>query len=415
MSNALAIAATTTTLRNLLSTNMPKRDVLMGALNVTTAPPDLARENNPNLQLNLFLYQTAINAAWRNMDMPRTVRPGETGAPPLPLNLYYLITAYGTDDEDNTLESHRVLGSAMSVLHDHAILDRTEIRASLVGNDLADQIESLRITPWAMNLEDMSKLWTIFQTEYRISAAYEVTVALIDSRVPVRSPVPVLKRGPTDRGPEAQGSLPPTLDTVRPPRSQSAVRLGEDLRIEGSQLDSAGAKVRFAGARIDVPVELDPSSADPGALVVRIPDKIADAGALQRWAPGLYSVALIQRVTGQPTIVSNEVPIALAPQITVAPNNSMPGDIALTVTCEPRIVAGQRVLVIFGERQFDPDSIVTPSNQAAPTTVTFSIPDVAKGEYVVRLRVDGVDSIPVVYAGSPPLPAFDPAQKVVVA
>jgi hypothetical protein len=33
---------------------------------------------------------------------------------------------------------------------------------------------------------------------------------------------------------------------------------------------------------------------------------------------------------------------------------------------------------------------------------------------VVRLRVDGVDSIPVSYTGSPPLPQFDAAQTVSV-
>jgi hypothetical protein len=32
----------------------------------------------------------------------------------------------------------------------------------------------------------------------------------------------------------------------------------------------------------------------------------------------------------------------------------------------------------------------------------------------VRLRVDGVDSIPVIVTGTPPLPAFDPAQQVVI-
>jgi hypothetical protein len=32
----------------------------------------------------------------------------------------------------------------------------------------------------------------------------------------------------------------------------------------------------------------------------------------------------------------------------------------------------------------------------------------------VRLRVDGVDSIPVVYAGTPPVAAFDAAQTVTI-
>ena len=66
---------------------------------MTTLPLDKARGNNNNNQLNLFLYQIARNAAWSNRDIPQQVKPGETGVPPLALNLYYLVTAYGRDDD----------------------------------------------------------------------------------------------------------------------------------------------------------------------------------------------------------------------------------------------------------------------------------------------------------------------------
>jgi len=79
-------------------------------LEVTTQPPDLARKGVTKAQLNLFLYQTVVNAAWRNQDMPRQVRPGENAGPPLALNLHYMITAYGRGDGDNDAVSHRVLG-----------------------------------------------------------------------------------------------------------------------------------------------------------------------------------------------------------------------------------------------------------------------------------------------------------------
>ena len=101
MSNALAIAACTATLRNLLLAGIPALDSSLSDLQVTTQPPDLARRNVTTSQLNVFLYQTVVNAAWRNLDMPRQVRPGETGAPPLPLNLHYLLTAYGRGENDN--------------------------------------------------------------------------------------------------------------------------------------------------------------------------------------------------------------------------------------------------------------------------------------------------------------------------
>src|SRR6185503_15922813 len=99
--------------------------------------------------------------------------------------LYYLLTAY-SDDEDDT-NAHRLLGEAMGVLHDHPLLGAAEIRnatspiADLSDSDLHEQIERVRINLQPLTFEDMSKLWTTFQTHYRVSAAYQVSVVLIES------------------------------------------------------------------------------------------------------------------------------------------------------------------------------------------------------------------------------------------
>lgn len=416
MSNARAIAATTATLRNLLLAQIPFLDSDLSDLEVTTQPLDLARKGITKAQLNLFLYQTVINGAWRNLDMPRQVRPGEAGAPPLALNLHYLITAYGRGETDNDAAGHRVMGGAMSVLHDHPLLGPGEIATSLPNNDLGEQFERLKITPLLMGLEEMSKLWMVFQTQYRISAAYEVTVVLIDSRSPVKSALPVLKRGEADRGAAVVAGLAPSLNEIRPPHSQPATRLGEDIAILGGQLSTMDNTVRFTSSRLAEPIELVPQSGrTPAEIGVHIPGKPEDANALSRWAPGFYTVALVQKRTGVPPITSNELALALAPQITVTPTAATPGTVNLTLTCEPRIVTGQRVLLLFGDRQVEPVSISSPGDPTQPTTLTFAVPGVAAGGYVVRLRVDGVDSIPVVLSGTPPVPAFDPAQRVTVA
>jgi Pvc16 N-terminal domain len=415
MSNTLAIAATTAALRNVLLAQMPDLDSDLSDLEVTTQPPDLARKGITKAQLNLFLYQTVVNGAWRNMDMPRQVRPGETGAPPLPLNLHYLITAYGRGDSDNEAVSHRVLGGAMSVLHDHPVLSRQEIAAALAGNDAGEQFEMLKITPLPLGVEEISKLWMVFQTQYRISAAYEVTVLLIDSRTPVRAALPVLKRGQQDRGPTAITGAAPALREIRLPRSQSAARLGEDIAIAGDRLTLDATTVRFTSMRDLPPIELSPQQGTkPDEVAVHIPDQAEDAQALSRWMPGFYTTGLVQTRAGLPPIVSNELPFALAPRITVTPNQAAAGD-GLTLTCAPRIADGQRVLVLFGGQQIEAThSVANPADQTLPSNVKIKVPQVAAGDYVVRLRVDGVDSIPVSYAGSPPLPQFDPAQTVSV-
>ena len=415
MSNALAIAAATSTIRNLFVNEIPKRDTDLGDLEVTTQPLDLARKNVTKAQLNLFLYQTVINAGWRNLDVPTDVRQGERGVPPLPLNLRYLITAYGRNDTDNDAVSHRVLGGAMSVLHDHPLLGRAEIQTSLAGNDLGNQFERLRITPVTMTLEEMSKLWTTFQTQYRISAAYEVTVVLIDSRRAATAALPVLRQGDPNRGPVAFAGTAPTLTEIRPPRSQSAARLGEDIVLVGTQLTTADTVVRFTHSRIAQPIELTPQPGTrPEELAVHIPNDIEDTAAFSRWVPGLYSAGLVVRRSGTPAIVSNEVPFVLAPRITVAPATAAAGAFTLTITCAPRLAAGQRVMLLFGDRLAAPATLTTPADTSQPTTLTFDLEDVVAGSHIVRLRVDGVDSLPVIAAGTPPQPSFDPAQTVTV-
>lgn len=421
MSNSLAIAAATATIRNLLLNRVPDIDSELGDLEVTTEPPDQARKNRTKPQLNLFLYGTVIAAAWRNHDLPAQVRPGETGNPPLALNLHYLLTAYGRGDSDNDSVSHRVLGNAMGVLNDHPLLGKAEIEAALADNDLGDQIERVRITPQPINVEEMSKLWTIFQSQYRLSVAYEVGVILIDSLRPVRAPLPVIRRGPSDRGAVAVAGLAPALDRLSLPDSQSALRLGEDAILAGANLSTDGVEAVLSGAypegsatedEVIVPVFATGQAEELG---LRLADVADDPEALSRWHPGYYRVSLVQTRPDVPPVSSNALPLALAPRITVAPLAAAAGDLLLTLTCEPRIRAGQRVLLIFGDRQIRPATIDNPADETQPTQLEFTVEDAAAGAYVVRLRVDGVDSIPVVRSGTPPVAAFDPAQTVTIA
>lgn len=408
MSNSLAIGAVTATLRNLLERGLIAD---LPDAKVTTKPLDKARDNNNGNQINLLLYQMVPNAAWRNMDMPRQVKPGETGQPPLPLDLYYLVTAYGRNDDD--VLGHRLMGRAMSILHDHPLLGADEIKAALLNSDLHEQVERVRITPQPLSLDEMSKLWTTFQTQYRISAAYQVAVVLIESTRLARAPLPVLKRGEEDRGAAVLASPSPTLTEVRPPDPQPSARLGDDLTIHGLNLNSDGLTVRFSSLRLPVPIEVKPL---PGGTATQItahlPSRAEDPGALAKWAPGFYTLALVVKRPNLPTWTTNEVPFALAPTIAIAPMSAPPGDISLTVTCSPRLRDGQGVLLLFGERQISVRTISTPADPSMPTTLTFLVPAATEGTYVVRLRVDGVDSLPFVRTGTPPRLEFDANQKV---
>jgi hypothetical protein len=424
MSNSLAIAAVTAALRKLIEDGTKllddgSPDMELTDLEVTTQPLDKARNNKTSNQINLFLYQMVPNAALRNMDMPRQVRSGESSLPPLALNLNYLITAYGKNNEDTL--SHRLLGRAMRIIHDYPVLvasdllGQVEIESLLSESGLDMQPERVRFTPVSMSLDEMSKLWTIFQTQYRISAVYQAAVLLIESTRPVRSRPPVLKRGTEDRGPDVMAAASPLLDGVLLPNSQPSGRLGEDLIIKGKNLDSQKLLVRFSSLRLEDPIEIEPM---PGGSATQIKahldDLPADPNALEKWMAGFYTLSLVVKRQNLPGWCSNELAFSLAPRITVAPNNAPAGYIALIVTCTPRIKKGQRIVLLFGESQFPVQTISTPADISQPTTLKFFIPDAESGTYVVRLRVDGADSLPIILEGTPPRLEYDPGQMVTV-
>lgn len=419
MSTSLAIAATSLALRHLLLEQMQERDAGLGGLNVTVLPPDLARKD-PDVtgpQLNLFLYQTSVNAAWRNQDLPTQTRGGELGRPPLALNLHYLLTAYGETDSI----SHRVLGAAMGVLHDHPLLSREELRDALPGSGVGEQFERLRVTPLPLSVDDLSKLWTALQTQYRVSAGYEVTVVLIDSLGAARAPLPVLRRGAEDRGPMAKAARAPQLEALVYARGQTAARLGETVVLKASQLDLANSTLRFASTRLDQPLTLTPQPGEtPDEVRFTLP--LPGTAAAADWIAGWYSLAAIAGAAGEPKLITNEVAFALAPHAAFVPVVSVNGDdatlrdVTIDVTSAPRCMAGQRVTLAFGDRPVAAQSPPLPPPSPNPPPrfdPQFVVVGVTPAQgYLLRLRVDGVDSIPVIDSGTPPLPGFDPAQQV---
>lgn len=417
MSNAIAIAAVTATLRSLLETGV-RADPDLNDTTVTTQPLDRARDAATTTnQLNLFLYHALPNAAWSNGDASGRVRPGETGLPPLGLKLYYLMTAFGRGDDTTQPFSHQLLGQAMSVLHDHPLLGADEIRAAtavaLPRSDLDQQLERVRITLQPLSLEDVSKLWTGLQTQYRLSVAYEVTVVLIDSARATRTPLPVLSRGV--RAPSSLVPPFPGLQEAVPASGQPSVRLGETLSLGGHHLDGTNVGVVFHHPSWGDPVELAPQA---GATATRILVGIPNQPAT--WPAGFYTVAVrVQRPGETERRTTNELSFSLAPTMTIAPQTAPAGDITFTTTCSPLIAVeprgpdfrfAQRAVLLLRDREIP---ATPPASGTTPVgTLTFVAARVAAGEYFARLRVDGVDSLLVDRSVTPPV--FDPTQRVMV-
>jgi hypothetical protein len=414
MSNSTAIAAVTMTLQAIL-TNGVTSDPDLNDTTVTLLPPDKARGASTANQLNLFLYQVIRNAAWANSDIPRQLQPGETGVPPLPLNLWYLLTAFGRDNDAVQPFGHRLLGKAASVMFDHPVLSAQEIKSAtaviLPTSDLGLQMERIRITLQPLSADEISKLWTGFATQYRLSMAYEVAVVLLESDLPSKTPLPVLTRGKGDSGIGSQADVLsplPELTGVVLPNSQTSARPGDVISLVGTRLD--GTEVSVVIDHVDHlltggPVEIAiPAGTDATAKQVRftIPNDPV------KWPAGFYAVEVWVKPPGEDARRgTKQQMLSMAPSFTITPMTTGAGNIEYTVTVSPQVRPTQKTLLLLGSLPIPADEHATPAE-----TLTFQASAVFAGKYRVRLRVGGVDSILIDRTKTPPM--FDATQEVTV-
>jgi hypothetical protein len=434
MSNALAIAAVTAVLKDLLQDALATPEIPpLGTVRVMTSAPDQIMTGSAEpTQLGLFLHHVTQNSGWRNVGHPSRNGEGQRIAnPPLALDLHYLLTAYGASE----LHREILLGCAMQVFHEVPVLTRKAIAAALrvppngslpaelplvAQAGLADQIEQIKIAPHVLNTEEISKLWTAFQAHYRPTVAYVVTVVLIESTTPARSAPPVLTRGRRlpgatpgevrEEGVVVQSDLvlpAPTLDELVLPQ-RVAIRLGERLSLRGHHLAGTEVRIRFRLLRGDAVLELPTLNATATDSVVQMPPPPPDPPPVPSplnpasWQVGIYevSIALVQGGIERET---NRLPLALAPliQIRRQPADALARLASLEVDCLPPVKVGQRVMLIVGERELTPQPFTAPTSSLA-----FNAPaapdSLPTGSLPVRLRVDGIESLVVNRQATPP-------------
>lgn len=423
MSSPLAIGAVSAVLRNLLDNGMVDVGSPLGSVKVTAVAPDLIKLDDPDAgpSLNLFLYRVTPNQGWRNAALPAYDGSGRRLTnPPLALDLHYLLTAYGSAD----FHAEILLGYAMHLLHERPVLDRAAIRRALDPTplgasilppafqalsvaDLADQVEALTVTPEPTDTEEMSRLWSAMQAHYRPTAAYVVSVVLIEAEKPARNALPVLTRSVT-----AEPSLLPPLPTitrVAPPGGQVAALLGETVRLEGHHLDGTGAVVSFAHPLLESPNTIVIGAVtDASGIDVALPSGPAADAA---WPAGVWTVSLEVTRPGEPRPrTSNVAAMLLAPALDLPPvvaRDAGTGAVTVTPDVHPQVRPSQAAVLALGG-----DTAVADAHPTTTGTLTFAFGDLPAGVRRVRLTVDGVESRLVDRSVTPP--AFAPGQTVSV-
>jgi len=433
MSNALAIASVTAVLRDLLNNGLIDHDVsaTLGNVTVSSLSPDRIdmTSQNQTSRLNLFLYQVMPNAAWRNVGLPSRNGNGDRiSNPPLALNLHYLLTAYGALE----LHAEILLGYGMQLLHETPVLTRNAIRTALappssVGglpslppqmqalftSELAEQVEQIKIVPETPNTEEISRLWSALGAPYRPTAAYQASVVLIESKRSTKSSLPVRARNvyvvpfnqPVIEQVTSQANAGDPIVLNQPVLSgQNLVLLGRGLRGDIVRVNIGGVE--------ETPADVDITDSQ---IIVPVP------ATLQAGVQGVQVIQL--RSMGTPPaphrgVESNLAAFVLRP--TIDPPNSVvftpgagpmiSGTVSLSV--KPAIGDQQRVQLLLN--QFVPVtspptnvtteaySFVAPQRTpvsppfgppGSSQTITIPIKGVKAGRYLVRIQVDGAESL----------------------
>lgn len=177
MSDYIAIADVGETLIELLRYNM--QDLVPADSISLVSPGEI--EGKDSIRLSLFLFQISENIYLKNLEM-EAMGSSRLKAPPLVVDLYYMLTSYSPsgiqDRTERTIEEHRILGRAMQILHDNAVLTGSVLKGSLAANSY-----KLHMTLAPLSLDDMTKMWTTFQGKpFRSSICYLVTPVMIDTK-----------------------------------------------------------------------------------------------------------------------------------------------------------------------------------------------------------------------------------------
>jgi hypothetical protein len=134
------------------------------------SPADLKNDNS--VRLSIYLYRVVENGYMKNR-FPVEGNGGRLRKPPLALDLYYLITPLvGTPREQQV-----VLGKAMQVLYDRAILTKPDFTGSLAASG-----EEIRLVLNQVALEETTRIWQALEIAYRLSLMYTARVAIVDSQ-----------------------------------------------------------------------------------------------------------------------------------------------------------------------------------------------------------------------------------------
>lgn len=177
-----AIAATSSTLVELLDSARGNTEFSTTTVSLFQ-PRDFA--GTPDDTVSLYLFRAIVNGASRNVRPPRRL-DGKRELAPLPLDLYYLLTAWAL----NPLRQHRLLGWAARTIADAPVVPAALLNGQSPDGPVFQEDYSLELIFESLSIQDMASVWELNKANQRPS------FVLIARLVPLRSDVLLEDAGP---------------------------------------------------------------------------------------------------------------------------------------------------------------------------------------------------------------------------
>lgn len=175
MASYQAIGAISTALIKLLEDNPPPEE-LHGAEFKLYHPGDY--EHPMTEGFSLLLYRVTVNSTLRNLPCRRTA-DGRSFRPSLPVDLYYLLTAWAAEPD----RQQRLLGWAMRFFEDRSIIPANVVNQYLGEPERSTfrPEEGLEVVSDTLSLTDQLNLWDKLKPKMQTSVSYVVRMVLLDA------------------------------------------------------------------------------------------------------------------------------------------------------------------------------------------------------------------------------------------
>ena len=139
--------------------------------------------------VTFYLYRVAINVARRSLP-PTTWPDGRRYRPPLPVDVFYLLTPWAK----SAAKQQRLLGWAMRELHNVPILPAAVLNHYVPEDDTFRASETVELICETVSLQDMMNILDPLDLNQQLSVVYVARMIALESTIPLDEGEPVQTR-----------------------------------------------------------------------------------------------------------------------------------------------------------------------------------------------------------------------------